>query len=221
MNNGNDQQSDDQDEYEDEFEGDNDRPPSDDPIYDNKGGKTQIQMDSDDEDPFEDPEEEDNNRPPSDDPIWDHRNKINSEATIELEPKHYAFGGATLVFLMVILCVICVLRHMRRKEVETQKSLIFAYLQQFDVEDIDLRKSPPGGWHGTYLNELAYGVNKSARNRYTDRPSSQEQVQENVPLTHSSVVTDSLFMNTKEAPILKFEDNPQYDDDSHIRINVV
>jgi hypothetical protein len=142
---------------------------------------------------------------------------VGNESVVQVEPKHLAFGVTALVILMSIICFICVVRHMRRKEVETQKSSIFAYLQQFDVEDVDLRKSPPGGWHGTYLNELAYGVNKSERNRYTDTP----PVHETAPLTHSSVVTDSLFMDTKESPSLKFEDNPEYHDDSHVGRNIV
>merc|ERR1711992_134591 len=47
-----------------------------------------------------------------------------------------------------------------KQEESTRKSCIFSYLQQFDVEDIDLRRAPTGGWHGTYVNKLAYGVNE-------------------------------------------------------------
>merc|ERR1712007_283437 len=52
-------------------------------------------------------------------------------------------------------------RNMKKRRAENQKSSIFAALQQFDVEDIDLRRSPPGGWHGTYMNKLAYGQNNA------------------------------------------------------------
>ena len=37
---------------------------------------------------------------------------------------------------------------------------VYAYLQEFDVQDIDLRRAPTGGWHGTYRNALASGVNR-------------------------------------------------------------
>ena len=45
-----------------------------------------------------------------------------------------------------------------RKRAEENENATFEYLQNFDVEDVDLRRSPTGGWHGTYLNKLAYGV---------------------------------------------------------------
>mmetsp|Transcript_9971 Transcript_9971/g.11375 ORF Transcript_9971/g.11375 Transcript_9971/m.11375 type:complete len:855 (+) Transcript_9971:261-2825(+) len=53
------------------------------------------------------------------------------------------------------------LYYQKKKQDDSQKSTIFQCLQKFDVEDIDLRRSPPGGWHGTYMNKLAYGVNDS------------------------------------------------------------
>merc|ERR1712238_35730 len=49
----------------------------------------------------------------------------------------------------------------KKQHADSQKSSIFQCLQKFDVEDIDLRRSPPGGWHGTYMNKLAYGINES------------------------------------------------------------
>ena len=67
---------------------------------------------------------------------------------------------------------------------EAQKTSLFAYLQQFDVEDIDLRKSPPGGWHGTYLHKID-------GKRY-----------ETAPLTHSSVVRDRIYRLNKTASSL-------------------
>lgn len=61
------------------------------------------------------------------------------------------------LFLLYLL----MMRNMKKRRAEAQKSSIFAALQQFDVEDIDLRRSPPGGWHGTYMNKLAYGQNNA------------------------------------------------------------
>jgi hypothetical protein len=123
------------------------------------------------------------------------------------DPKTLAYGITALVLLLVACLIFFVGRSRRRKEAESQKSNIFTYLQQFDVEDVDLRKSPPGGWHGTYLNKLSYGINQSDGNkRLNDGMSSPEQ--ESVSLTHSSVVKDSLFMDTASTPSLGYSDNP-------------
>jgi len=82
--------------------------------------------------------------------------------------------------------------HYKKKQfADTQKSTIFQCLQKFDVEDIDLRRSPPGGWHGTYMNKLAYGVNESdgagaeplgGTNGYSD----DDHYKDQQPLTSSS-----------------------------------
>jgi len=107
---------------------------------------------------------------------------------IEESTSTTAIVVSLLVILFVVLGVLC-LRRKKKKKSESQKTSIFAYLQQFDVEDIDLRKSPPGGWHGTYLNKLAYGIN-DANTGFGD-----PRHDESRPLTHhSSVVSDSLFM---------------------------
>jgi hypothetical protein len=80
-------------------------------------------------------------------------------------------------------------------------------LQQFDVEDIDLRKSPPGGWHGTYLNKLTYGFNNEYRLPDVEQKSPSNY--ESSPLnTHSSVVQDSLFMDSASTPSLGYHDHP-------------
>jgi len=81
-------------------------------------------------------------------------------------------------------------RQMTKRKVEAQKSSIFSCLQQFDVEDIDLRRSPPGGWHGTYMNKLAYGHNNA-----DDDSAIVETTPESAPLSHSSVANDALFMD--------------------------
>mmetsp|Transcript_37109 Transcript_37109/g.90205 ORF Transcript_37109/g.90205 Transcript_37109/m.90205 type:complete len:1792 (-) Transcript_37109:112-5487(-) len=111
---------------------------------------------------------------------------------LEDNTKTTAIIVSLLVILFVVLMVVC-LRHKKKKRSESQKTSIFAYLQQFDVEDIDLRRSPPGGWHGTYLNKLAYGMNES-ENGFGDNHHPLHH-DESRPLTHSSVVSDSLFMD--------------------------
>ena len=44
------------------------------------------------------------------------------------------------------------------------------YLLRFDPEDVDLIRSPTGGWHATYRNDLARGINKTS-NPYLDTSS--------------------------------------------------
>jgi hypothetical protein len=75
-----------------------------------------------------------------------------SEGSYFSDPKYLAFAITVLVIMAVSMFCFCYARHVQFKRAEAQKSSIFAYLQAFDVEDIDLRKSPPRGWHGTYLN---------------------------------------------------------------------
>jgi hypothetical protein len=100
---------------------------------------------------------------------------------------------------------------------EAQKSSIFAYLQAFDVENIDLRKSQPGGWHGTYLNKVAYGINKADAGGHMPEALEIAPINRNgtpvemAPLaslvsSHSSIVKDSLFMDTMSTPSLGNQD---------------
>eukprot|EP00536_Pseudo-nitzschia_multiseries_P009239 jgi/Psemu1/306379/fgenesh1_kg.253_\ len=78
---------------------------------------------------------------------------------------------ATVVFgiiaiISLLICTICSAffmgRRSRKRADVIKKNSIFTHLQKFNVEDVDLRKSPAGGWHGTYLNKLAFGVNTNA-----------------------------------------------------------
>merc|ERR1712238_217961 len=96
-------------------------------------------------------------------------------------------------------------RRRRRSEINKKKS-IYTYLQQFSVEDTDLRKSPPGGWHGTYLNQLSHGVNTAAQiteNPYKDEEDEDEDevLFESAKMVHSSTgsaVDDSLFLDNND-----------------------
>ncbi|OEU14085.1 hypothetical protein FRACYDRAFT_242438 [Fragilariopsis cylindrus CCMP1102] len=56
-----------------------------------------------------------------------------------------------------------------KKEEAINKKCIYPYLQNFEVDDIDIRRAPTGGWHGTYMNKLAYGINEfEARSETSD-----------------------------------------------------
>jgi len=108
-------------------------------------------------------------------------------------------AGLVFIILFVISAVLTGLyffmtRQMKKRTAENQKSSIFSCLQQFDVEDIDLRRSPPGGWHGTYMNKLATGHNNADETVFVgDSPTGGSG--DGALLTHSSVANDALFMD--------------------------
>jgi hypothetical protein len=64
----------------------------------------------------------------------------------------------------------------QQTEMVTERALVFSYLQEFDLEDVDVRHSATGGWHGTYVGKLAKG-NDSEK------------------YSHSSLVKDSMFVD--------------------------
>lgn len=108
-------------------------------------------------------------------------------------------AGLVFIILFVISAVLTGLYffmtwQMKKRTAENQKSSIFSCLQQFDVEDIDLRRSPPGGWHGTYMNKLATGHNNADDTVFVgDSPTGGSG--DGALLTHSSVANDALFMD--------------------------
>ena len=130
-------------------------------------------------------------------------------------------GNAGFVVLILFLVAaglaaiyfICT-RQMMKRKAEAQKSSIFACLQQFDVEDIDLRRSPPGGWHGTYMNKLAYGHNNAGDDDDVIVDSTD------APLTHSSVVKDSLFMEDSKSGGYRDGSNYSIDDEDDVDIRL-
>lgn len=112
-------------------------------------------------------------------------------------------------------------RQVRKRKTEAQKSSIFACLQQFDVEDIDLRRSPPGGWHGTYMNKLAHGVNSADE----VQPESTPAAYLDTPTTHSSVAKDALFMDdsakaNKLGVDSGYRDDFQIDEDDEVDVRL-
>merc|ERR1712224_770539 len=50
-------------------------------------------------------------------------------------------------------------RHRTKRADESAKKCIYPYLTNFDVNDMALCRAPTGGWHATYLNKLAFGIN--------------------------------------------------------------
>jgi hypothetical protein len=123
------------------------------------------------------------------------------------------YGIIAAVIVIATIGCFFYISYQKKKQAVTNKAKIFRYLQKFDVEDVDLRKSPPGGWHGTYLNKLAYGINKAAESNLEMESGGDEAA----PLTHSSVVTDSLFMDTASKPSLSYGDEDLMDNSHEAR----
>jgi len=137
---------------------------------------------------------------------WFGPNGSSDNTAMYKDPKFVTFIVSALVLLLlIIICVFLMRYRMRRRSEINKKKSIFTYLQQFSVEDIDLRKSPPGGWHGTYLNQLSHGVNTAAQiteSSYKDEEDEDEDevLFESAKMVHSSsVVDDSLFIDNDES----------------------
>ena len=127
-------------------------------------------------------------------------------ATYTKDPKLVGMlAGAILSALVLLVSCAVLYRRTRARHELAKENHIFTYLQQFSVHDIDLRKSPPGGWHGTYLNKLAHGVNTatSLPEQYKDEHLDEDTqvLFESAKMVHANV-NNSLFMDTTSAPSL-------------------
>lgn len=137
------------------------------------------------------------------------------DGTIETQDNSSSHKTFILLVLVLIVCFFLVVffvgRANRNKEIATERAHVFSYLQAFDVEDVDLRHSATGGWHGTYVNRLAHGINKDS-----DSVDGMPQTFsfETAPLTHSSIVTDSLFMDVDTKPSLGPSSGSDEEDES-------
>ena len=70
-----------------------------------------------------------------------------------------------LVALVSVVTGIFAYKQMSRGEAVTDRDNVMGYLNDFDDEDIDLKKSATGGYHCSYTNDLAHGVNARAVSR--------------------------------------------------------
>ena len=95
---------------------------------------------------------------------------------IQKESKGHRKFILPMIGLLSLLLFVGYRLHDKREEQRTERQLVFSYLQAFDLEDVDVRQSATGGWHGTYVGKLAQG----------EHPGS---------LAHSSIVKDSLFVD--------------------------
>jgi hypothetical protein len=60
------------------------------------------------------------------------------------------------------------------------------------MDEIDIRKSPAGGFHGTYMQELEMGYDGSSRNLDLDQATTNGNITKGSP---ASVANDCLFMS--------------------------
>ena len=112
-------------------------------------------------------------------------------------------GNAASVYLVVSLvvaflamCACCIFR--RKEEKATERSTVFSYLHAFDLEDIEVRHSATGGWHGTYVGDLAKGEGSRKSNFFSSPTHSG---------SHSSVVKDSLFLDFESRTSARYRDH--------------
>ncbi len=128
-------------------------------------------------------------------------------------------GSNSTIVILVLLFLICgsvaVALYMRKRskfnrDANTDRSKVILFLNEFDVDDIDLKHSATGGWHCSYSNDLAHGHNQRTSEKHRapsygglsplvgDRPKRSAIGSDpllTAPLTNSSLIKESLFMN--------------------------
>jgi hypothetical protein len=118
------------------------------------------------------------------------------------------WGIAALFAALVAVAFFFVSRARKQKKDERQKTSVFAHLQQFKVDAIDLRKSPPGGWHGTYTNKLAHGINSSLYSDYPPLvPDHDDDMYDHICFDYSNSLysvtqDDSVFFHYGDDPLV-------------------
>jgi hypothetical protein len=121
----------------------------------------------------------------------------------------YFLATVGIVAFLLCTCLVCIKQ--REHERNTSRALVFSYLQTFDVEDIDVRQSATGGWHGTYVGKLAqgrvYGSNVERLDVHSD--DEDDEFFSDIGnsgktllsgFSHSSIVRDSLFVDYDMTP---------------------
>ena len=77
-------------------------------------------------------------------------------------------GKGGIIFFAVLLSGVIVsilyvkTRPKINRDITTDRSQIIHFLNEFDVDDVDLKHSATGGWHCSYSNDLANGRNRRA-----------------------------------------------------------
>ena len=129
----------------------------------------------------------------------------------------YSIFGVCVALLASFGCYRFIKEKKRREA--TERALVFSYLQGFDLEDIDVKRAATGGWHGTYMGNLANGINgmehgdvQSSSDGSWDT-GDEEAEQKLTKLSHSSVVRDILFMDYDDSVFSSVDANKSPDQD--------
>jgi len=126
----------------------------------------------------------------------------NTNTSVQRDRGHEFFLLVSLGLLAVVASSGLYLILSKKKEKEaTERALVFSYLQNFDLEDIDVKQAATGGWHGTYIRSLANGVNVlDGDGEVLVSDDIDEVTQRRLNnLSHSSVVKDILFMDYEDS----------------------
>jgi len=112
----------------------------------------------------------------------------------------YFYSFVSVCLLVFAIFGFCICRAEKGKREATERALVFSYLQDFDLEDIDVKQAATGGFHGTYIGSLAQGLNVLQNETVSSSDGSwhcgNEDVEQKLSkLSHSSVVRDILFMD--------------------------
>ena len=139
-------------------------------------------------------------------------NSVNAAAPADRGSDDGGIGAGVIAFLAILIVGVLASAYFVKnkskinRDVTTNRSQIIQFLNEFDVEDVDLKHSATGGWHCSYSNDLANG-----RNRRAERGASSSGLGSVVstsllksdplmaPLTNSSLLRDSLFMDDEDA----------------------
>lgn len=118
----------------------------------------------------------------------------------------YQIAAFVIAFVVILTGFVAVGYKVSKGKQEqiTKRALVFSYLQGFDVEDVDVRHSATGGWHGTYVGKLAHGVNTRSGVKEDGEDCDGGPASGDASLlssySHSSVVKDSLFVDYDSTP---------------------
>lgn len=137
-----------------------------------------------------------------------------TDPSTTIEPVPGGLSGgiiAVIVSICLGLCILAIFLRSKSKtingDVTTDRGHVIQFLNEFDVEDIDLKHSATGGWHCFYSNDLSRGRNHRAERgpvfgnlaplERTLRSSNGNDALLTAPLTtkDSSILQDSLFMD--------------------------
>lgn len=130
-------------------------------------------------------------------------NSADSSPSSERGHLFFLLISISLVVVVASSGIYFILSKKAKEKESTERALVFSYLQNFDLEDIDVKQAATGGWHCAYTNSLVDGVNVRDRdgqdvyddiNEGYDRDDIDEQTAKRLcNMNHSSLVKDILF----------------------------